>query len=296
MTDLLDYEFAPFAATVEGKARPGVSPMTPEEFGRLSVLLRREVGIHVPPDKQFLLEDRVRRRLNRHGFTQFSDYYDFLLTPEGQDSEFVQFVDAVTTTTTEFFREPRHFVYLVEEFTPRWVALHGAKPMRLWSAGCSTGMEPYSMAMSLESCVEKHADFSYSILATDISTQALQQAVRAVYSEDALGPVPKALRNKYFQRSVDQTRRLVRVVPNLRARVIFRRLNFMDEFQLRRPLDGIFCRNVLMYFEYPTQKRLLNRLCDQLDTGGILMLDDSLRLNTVDLPLRQEEASIYIKI
>lgn len=204
-------------------------------------------------------------------------------------------IDLVTTNKTDFFREPEHYTYLAGQVLPAWFEQNGSRrPFAIWSAGCSTGEEPYTMAMVLSEQASVHPGFDYSILATDISTRVLAKAHRAIYDNDRIGPIPAAFKRKYLLRSKDRTQGLVRIVPELRERIRFKRLNFMDEdFGMRGDLDVIFCRNVVIYFDRQTQEKLVNKFCRQLRRGGYLFMGHSETLNGLDVPLVQVCPTVY---
>ncbi|MBE0617407.1 MAG: methyltransferase domain-containing protein, partial [Proteobacteria bacterium] len=200
------------------------------------------------------------------------------------------------TNKTDFFREPQHFEYLVRAALPELVRTGAGlrRPVAVWSAGCSTGEEPYTLAMVLAEVAESLPGVRYLILATDISTAVLHKAQQAVYEEERILPVAAPLRKKYLLRSRDRTRSLVRVAPELRQHVRFRMLNFMDgSFGLRESMDVIFCRNVMIYFDRETQEALLNRFCRHLAPGGYVFLGHSETINGLQVPLTQVAPTIY---
>jgi len=167
----------------------------------------------------------------------------------------------------------------------------------VWSAGCSSGEEPYTLAMVLSEFAAGCADFDYRILATDICTQVLEKAQMAVYPEERIAPVPPLLKRKYLLRGKDTSSGLVRVVPELREKVRFCHLNLMaGDFGMRQPMDIIFCRNVIIYFDRPTQERLLNRLCAHLSPGGYLFMGHSETLSGLDVPLTSVYPTVYRKV
>ncbi|NHZ47516.1 CheR family methyltransferase [Nitratidesulfovibrio liaohensis] len=278
-----------------GCARPG--PMSQKLFDRMSRFVYEQVGIKLPGSKRVMLEARLQKRLRVLGMASYDQYVDYLFTEKGFDEELRNFIDVVTTNTTEFFREPRHFDYLTATLLPGWTAeavrLRAQRPLRVWSAGCSIGMEPYTLAMVLRDYQERTPGFSFSILATDISSRALQQAVRAVYDEERVHNVPDQFRKRYLLRSRDRSRRLVRIGPELRSAVRFERLNFMDPFSFSEPMDIIFCRNVIIYFDKPTQEGLFSRFSQCLRPDGHLFIGHSESLTGMALPLEQVAPTVY---
>ncbi len=270
--------------------------LSARDFGRFSELIHGECGIKMPPSKKTMLEARLHKRLRALSMSEFDQYCAYLFSDEGLATELPHLLDVVTTNTTDFFREPRHFEFLTGSLIPRWRSGNQNRPMALWSAGCSTGEEPYTLAMVLSEHQRHDPDFRFSILATDLSTRVLEHAVRAVYAEDKLDKVPKHLHRVYFLRSKDRGRHLVRVVPEVRGLVSFRRLNFMEEFGFREQMDVIFCRNVMIYFDRPTQARLLGKFCNHLRQGGHIFIGHSESLTGMRLPLRQLAPTIYERI
>jgi len=275
------------------------SGMTDRDFQRLGAFIYDQCGIKMPPSKKTILEARLQRRLRGLSLTSFGEYCEYLFSPRGMEEELVPMIDLVTTNKTDFFREPAHFDFLRENCLPEMADAGGGgfrKKLTVWSAGCSTGEEPYTLAMVLSEFADAHPGFQYLVIATDISTRVLETAALGVYGTDKIGPVPPAMKRKYLLRSRDKADGLVRVVPELRARVKFRRLNFMDgDFGMREPMDVIFCRNVIIYFDKPTQEKLLNRFCRHLAPGGYVFLGHSETLFGLDVPLVQAAPTIYRK-
>ncbi|MFP4010686.1 MAG: CheR family methyltransferase [Spirochaetaceae bacterium] len=273
--------------------------LSEEQFRKLSGYIEGELGIRMPPAKRVMLESRLQKRLRTLSLDSFGDYLDFVFSDSQKDAELLHMIDAVTTNKTDFFRESDHFDYLQQELLPaRYADGWGQEgPLRLWSAASSTGEEPYTMAMVLEEFREEHPRFEYGILATDVSTRALDQGRRAIYPEERIEPVPQQLRTKYLLRSKDRTARLVRMRRELRSRVTFYRLNLMHEdYGIHNRFEIIFCRNVIIYFERPTQYRLLTHLYDYLVPGGYLFLGHSETLAGMDVPLRSVAPTIYRKV
>jgi chemotaxis protein methyltransferase CheR len=275
------------------------SRLTEDDFLRLGRFIYDECGIRMPPIKKTMLESRLQKRLRILDMDSFVQYCAYLFSSEGLLAEAVPMLDLVTTNKTDFFRESDHFEYLAASVLPGYVQKgEGAcRNLRIWSAGCSTGEEPYTLAMVLQEFAEQSPGFDFRILATDLSTRVLQSGRVAVYHEERTAPVPPDLKRKYFLRSKDRSERVVRIVPQLREKVEFRRLNFMgDDFGIRERVDIIFCRNVIIYFDRPTQERLLQRFCTHLAPGGFIFMGHSETLNGLDVPLVQVSPTIYRKV
>ncbi len=274
--------------------------MSAVEFDRLSGFIIDHCGIKMPPAKKIMLESRLQKRLRSLGMSSFGEYCEFLFdSPEGH-GELVHMIDAVTTNKTDFFREPVHFQFLTDNALPEFLAgsgVNGRNRFIVWSAGCSSGEEPYTLAMVLHDFASQHPDFQYSILATDISTRVLEKARTGIYDEHLADDVPHSFKYKYFLRSKDRTKKLVRVAPEIRSSVSFQRVNLMDEhLVIPEKVDAIFCRNVIIYFERATQFKLLNRLCMFLKTDGFLFLGHSETVHGFDLPLMRIASTIYRKV
>jgi len=270
--------------------------LSARDFGRLSRFIYDTCGIKMPEVKKTMLEARLQKRLRSLGMNSFTDYCEYLFAPEGQERELVPMLDMVTTNKTDFFREPDHFSYLTQTVLPDWLKRHSGT-VSIWSAGCSSGEEPYTLAMVLSEFALRHPGFDFRILATDISTRVLEKAKNAIYSESQVEPVALELKKKYLLRSKDRSSGMVRIVPELREKVRFRRLNFMDEeFGMREPLDIIFCRNVIIYFDRPTQERLLQRFYRQMKPGALIFMGHSETLSGLDVPLVSVYPTVYRKV
>jgi chemotaxis protein methyltransferase CheR len=269
--------------------------LSSKEFLRLKDFIYDHCGIKITDPKRTMLEARLRKRLRSLGIESFALYCDYLFSPEGMDEELTHMIDQVTTNKTDFFREPSHFDYLVRTALPELAA--SKRTIVVWSAGCSTGEEPYTLAMVLNEFADAHPGTGFAILATDISTRVLEKASLAVYDEEAVAPIPPEVKKKYLLRSKDKTKSLYRVIPGLREHVRFRQLNLMDgDFGFREQMDIIFCRNVIIYFDKPTQERLIKRFCTYLSARGYLFMGHSETLLGMDLPLTQVAPTVYRRL
>ncbi|WP_287042796.1 CheR family methyltransferase [Desulfonatronospira sp. MSAO_Bac3] len=271
-------------------------PMTQGEFKKLGEFIQAEFGIKMPPAKKTMLESRLAKRLRSLQMTSFDQYREYLFSLKGLELEMPHLVDAVTTNKTDFFREEHHFDILYNELLPHWIEKNDrGRTFMTWCAGCSSGKEPYSLAMTLEEFAGENSDFDYNILATDISGQVLQEARRGVYPEKDAEQIPPQLRKKYLMRSRDRRRSLIRMAPELRSRVSFRELNLMQDFSFREKMDLIMCRNVIIYFERPVQESLFRKLCRFMHPGAYLFIGHSETLSGMDLPLQQVRPTVYKK-
>ena len=271
--------------------------LSPGDFDRLCTLIYDQSGIKMGPDKKVMLEGRLKRRLTTLQLESYRDYCEQLFYGNNVDGEeLVHLIDVVTTNKTDFFREKAHFDYLTANALPDLTAkIQGSRELMVWSAASSTGEEPYTLAMVLNEYGESHPGFRFKLLATDISTTVLAKAKLAVYTADVVKPVPVPWLRKYFMRSRDPQSDLLRVVPELRKKVEYRRLNLMEEFDIAHSLDVIFCRNVIIYFDRPTQEKLFQKMCRLLVPGGYLFVGHSESLSHMDLPLVSVAPALYRK-
>ena len=270
-----------------------------DDFRRVAEMVKEHCGINIVIEKKSLLEGRLRKRVRALGLSSCSDYCDFLFSPKGRGQELVAMIDAVTTNTTSFFREPWHFTYLANTALPELVRMTGAgsaRKIKLWSAACSTGEEPYTLAMVMAECANTVRMFDWGILATDIASTVLETAELGVYRQDQIEPIPMRLRMKYLLKSRVAGSKSVRMTPEMRDRINFRRLNLLTEVgRLSDRMDVIFCRNVIIYFDVDTQERIVRSLYDRLVPGGYLFMGHSESLMHIPLEMTYESASIYRK-
>jgi len=271
--------------------------LSSRDLNRLCRLIYEQSGIKLSPEKKIMLEGRLKRRMTKLNMVCYRDYCEYVFSGHGHDSEeLVHLIDAVTTNKTDFFRERTHFDFLVAKALPELTARNANNhELLIWSAGCSTGEEPYTLAMLLNEYQQGHAGFRFRLLATDISTAALEKAHRGVFTMEVARSVPHHLLRKYFMRSRDPDSKLLRIVPELRQMVEFRRLNLMEDFGMSEQVDAIFCRNVIIYFDRPTQERLFQKLTRQLVSGGYMFVGHSESLHHMDLPLTPVAPALYRK-
>ena len=268
-------------------------------LAQFSVFVTETLGIKMNASKLPMLQGRLQRRLRDLELESLEAYREHLFeNPAGQD-ELQHFIDAVTTNKTDFFREPQHFDLLVDRILPELgPRTFDGRPAnwtcRVWSAPCSSGEEPYTLAMVLSEYAARTPGFDFALLATDISSRMLAHAERGIYAQERIDPVPPALRSRYLLRARDRHRAQVRIAPELRAKVTFRSLNFMArDYRVRDTYDVIFCRNVLIYFDKPTQEAVVQRLARHLRPDGYLFLGHSESLAGLDVPFRPNGLAVY---
>ena len=272
--------------------------LSDRDYKRVCELIYTKAGIHLGTHKKTMIEVRLRHRLRALDMNSYGEYCDYLFAAKGLKDELVSMIDVVTTNKTDFFREARHFHFLANRAVPERISCReNGEPFLIWSAGCSTGEEPYTMAMVLSEYALNHPGFRFRILATDISTTVLEKAKLGIYSCETVEPVPEMLKRRYFMRSRKPGSNQVRVVPELRHLIDFRRLNFMDaSYGISGKLNAIFCRNVIIYFDRPTQERILRKLCHNLEPHGYLFVGHAESLHEMDLPLAPVAPALYRRI
>lgn len=274
---------------------PETEQLSARNFQRLSTFIQDYSGIKMPANKRTMLEGRLRRRMRATRITDVNEYCRFLFEEDGLAAETIHLIDAVTTNKTEFFREPAHFDFLIAKGLPA-LAAKGKREIKIWSSACSTGAEPYTIAMVMDEFCEKQRGLDYSILCTDICTEVLDQAIAGRFSEAMIEPVSLARRQRYVMRARDPSRTEVRITPELRGKLSFARLNLMDDaYPIENNLDIVFCRNILIYFDKPTQAKVLQRLCNHLAPGGYLFLGHSESIVGIDLPVVQIANTVFQK-
>ena len=273
--------------------------LSDREFQRFSAFIYDHTGIKMPPAKKTMLEARLQKRLKAVSIDSFEEYSDYVFKKEGRSTELIHLIDVVTTNKTDFFREPAHFDFMVKIALPNILETRDdprREPIRIWSAGCSTGEEPYTLAMVLSEFALGRPDFKAAITASDISTRVLETAHNAIYPEERTDTIPLNLKKKYLLRSRERSRSLVRICPQLRSLVSFRRINFMDEdLGIVEKMDIIFCRNVVIYFDKQTQQALMRKFYRQLRPGGYLFIGHSETLNGLDVDFKPVASTVYRK-
>lgn len=268
-----------------------------DEFNHLREFIHRHTGISLSEHKRALVCSRLAKRLRHHGLEAYADYYRLLVQEDPTGSELMEMTNAITTNKTDFFRESHHFQFLSEQFFPAFkqAAQHGGtRRLRIWSAGTATGEEAYSLSMTvLEAFPDMHA-WDIKILATDIDTNVLERAERGVYSREQSQQIPPSLLHRYFLKGTGDQEETVMAKPALKALVRFRQLNLMDgDWPMHGLFDVILCRNVIIYFDKPTQHRVISRLGRLLRQNGYLMLGHTESLYGLDLGLQPIGNSLY---
>jgi chemotaxis protein methyltransferase CheR len=265
--------------------------LSEHEFAKISKLAYEHFGLDLHAGKQGLVSARLSKKIRQLGLHSFQEYYDHVLG-DASGEALVSMVDDLTTNHTSFFRESQHFDFLRKTILPQ---LRGRKTIDVWCSACSTGEEPYSIAISIaEELGGTHAA-GIHILASDISTRVLARAKRAVYSEERFRGLPMPLLQRYLLRSTGPGEVVYRIKPELRAMIEFKHLNLMEDFSSLPIFPVIFCRNIMIYFDKPTQQTLVKRLTAHLEPGGYLLIGHSENLNTIEHGLDYVEPATYRK-
>jgi chemotaxis protein methyltransferase CheR len=281
------------AVALEAGTLPGLRHLSARNFKRLADFISDYSGIRMPEGKRVMLEGRLQRRLTALRIDSFDDYVAWLFEAGHIGEEGLHLINAVTTNKTDFFREPAHFAYLRQHVLPELLA-DGVRTLRCWSAACSTGPEPYTLAMVLDDHLAGRSGVTYGILATDLDTVVLETARKGIYPAEMVAPVPAPLLRKYVMVSNDPARADVRMVPGLRSAIGFARLNLMaDHYPVGAPMHIIFCRNTLIYFNKPTQRKVVAQLVDCLAPGGYLFLGHSESITGFDVPVTQVSTTVF---
>jgi chemotaxis protein methyltransferase CheR len=273
-------------------AQSDILPLTEREFHRFRTLAYEQFGLDLGNGKERLVAARLGKQVRDLHLASFQDYYDLILQDENGDA-LAGMIDALTTNHTSFFREPLHFDFLREAVIPK---LRHRERIAIWSAACSTGEEPYSIAFCLRDELGLQAMSKVHILATDISTRALAKAQKAVYPAGRLVHVPATQLRNYLRRGEREWEDWYLVKKEIRAAVTFRRLNLMKALSGVPSFPVVFCRNVMIYFDKPTQQNLIDRLTAHLEPGGYLLIGHSESLHGIDHKLRYIRSAVYQKV
>lgn len=266
-----------------------------DEFRFLAGFMSRETGIVLSDHKRQMVCGRLVKRLRALHLRSFAEYVELLQGP-GANAEIENLVNAITTNITNFFREPHHFHFLHDHILASRVAERPRRPrVRIWSAGCSSGEEPYSIAMTMADVLKPNDGWDALILATDIDTNVLRRAEAGLYPAEALKHIPESYR-KRFVRRVPGDHDKIQMAEELRTLIRFRRLNLHDDWPMKGLFDVIFCRNVAIYFDKPTQRKLFNRYADYLNIGGMLYLGHAESLIGVTDRFEVADKTVYRRI
>ena len=256
-------------------ALPTDFQFTNQDFEWLRSVANAHSGIMLPDAKRTMIYSRLAKRLRHLGLTKFSQYRALL--EGGNQEEFSEFINALTTNLTAFFREPHHFDHVRQVALPALMAARrNQKRVHIWSAGCSTGEEPYTLSMVMKTALaELGGAWDYRISATDLDTKVLASAAAGIYPAERVSGLDTGLLRRCFLRGAGSLEGKFRIKPELQTPISFQQLNLVKEWSMKEPLDIIFCRNVVIYFDKTTQKRLFDKFADAMAPGGYLYIGHS---------------------
>lgn len=273
----------------------GFGNLSPADFKRLSEFIYTHFGIHLPDKKKYLLQSRLVKRLVALKMSSYAEYTDYVLKTGLNGDEVFEMIDVVSTNKTDFFRDKKHFDFINESLVPQWKG----RKIKGWSAACSTGQEVYTLAMVLEEARRENRLADFDLLGSDISQSVLQKAKTAIYPYREVVNIPESFRKKYLLRSRDTDKPQIRIAPSLRAKVRFILLNLLSEsFPVGTDYEMIFCRNTLIYFDGPTQGKVVGHLAKHLAPGGHFFIGFSeslLNMDTRMMGLQLVKPTIYQK-
>lgn len=270
-------------------------------FLKLGKIIAEKYGIKLPIEKKIMFQSRMQKRLRELSLESFDQYAGVLLDARSEKDEFIMVADYVSTNKTEFFRENSHFDFLTHSILPQIKSRAQALPipaLGIWSAGCSSGQESYSISITIEEYMRsKGFRLPYFIISTDISKRMLKMGREAIYSMTLVENISLDIKQKYFLKSIGTVDPRAKVVREIREKVSFSYLNLMDEcYSLKDHFNIIFLRNTLIYFEPAVQKQVLSKVLERLVQGGYLFIGHSESLINMNLPIRSVAPSVYIKI
>ncbi len=271
--------------------------LSEEDFQMISEIVYKHCRINLHTGKKELVRARLAKRLRQGNFSSFQEYMSYVLEDK-TGREFSNLIDSLSTNLTSFFREKQHFEFLNDKLLPGIMERkkkNRNRRIRAWSAGCSSGEEVYSIAITLKEALDGQGQWDVKILGTDISTRMLETARKGYYDEERVSTVPIQQRNKYLLSKHENSSKIFEVSCALRDIVVFKHLNLMENWPIKGPLDFIFCRNVMIYFDKPTQQFLIDRYWDMLDSGAVLFTGHSESLTGIQHKFKYVQPTIYMK-
>ncbi len=270
--------------------------LSEKDFQVFSSFIYSQYGIKMPPVKRIMLQGRLLKRIRDLNMSSYSDYKDYFFSKEGQQKEIFNFLNVVTTNKTDFFREPVHFNFLLDTILPQYADQNPGSFFKVWSAGCSSGEEPYTISVILNEFKILKPNFNFSIQGTDISHNVLNKAARGVYAANKVELMPIDYKKKYFLKSKDQETPTVRVNPILQKNLTLKYINLINgSYDIQESFDVIFCRNVLIYFDRETQEQVITKLSGFLKPGGYFFIGHSESLSGMNVPLKHIKPTIFQK-
>ncbi len=266
-----------------------------KQFNQLSAYIQKNYGIKMPIEKKVMLQSRLQKRLKALSISSFDAYIKYVFSAESGD-ELIQMMDVVSTNKTEFYREIAHFDILKAEVLPKLVLEQKINFLDVWSAGCSSGQEAYTIAIELSEFAKKSPGLDFRILGSDISTDMLKKSATAIYRNEDISMISLAQKQKYFLKSKDSNKNVVRVIPQLRSKASFIRTNLVaNSYNINKQFDIIFCRNTLIYFNREIQIKVITNLISHLKPHGFIFFGHSESIAGMNLPLNQFQPTIFTK-
>ncbi len=270
--------------------------LSEKDFQAFSSFIYSQYGIKMPPVKRIMLQGRLLKRIRHLNMSSYSEYKEYFFSKEGQQKEIFNFLNVITTNKTDFFREPVHFNFLADEILPEYIGSGKTETFKVWSAGCSSGEELYTISIILNEFKAVNPFFNFSVLGTDISHKVMNIAARGIYTADKVELMPLDYKKKYFLKSKDRENPTVRVSPQLQNNITLKYLNLINSrYDVDEKFHVIFCRNVLIYFDRATQERVINNLCEHLVPGGYFFIGHSESLSGMNVPLKHIKPTIFQK-
>lgn len=270
-----------------------------KEFELFRRLIYKSSGIALSPSKKELVKARLSKRLTKTGIDSFGQYYKFVTKHDKSGEELVHLLDSISTNKTDFFREEKHFDFLNTKLLPALISKKEKernKTIRVWCAGCSTGEEPYSLAITIINHINPNDGWNVKILATDISMKVLKKAINGIYKKEALKGIPREIISSHFSSIIINNTNCFKVKNHLKKMITFRRFNLMtSNFPFKYPFDFIFCRNVMIYFDSDTHHRLISKFYDCLPKNGYLFIGHSETLAKKTQGFKYLRPSVYQK-
>lgn len=266
------------------------------EFKRISKFIEGNYGIQLPDHKRIMVQGRLQKRLIALELDNFKDYVGFLFSEDGREKEIPMMVDLISTNKTNFFREAPHFKVLNEVVFPAYLNKINFSTLKVWSAGCSSGEEVYTLSMLINEFFGNKKNYRFKVMGSDISHDMLRKASAAIYDLKDVATIPLYLKQKYLLKHKDKNIKTVRIAPHLRSHTKFMHLNFMDEkYELDDIYDIVFCRNVIIYFDRKTQIEVIRKILEHLKPGGYLFLGHSESINNTGLPINKISSTVFQK-
>ncbi len=272
--------------------------LSEKDFTAFSNFIYSEFGIKMPPVKRIMLQGRLLKRIRSLNMNSYTEYKDYLFSKEGYKKEIYNFLNVVTTNKTDFFREPVHFDFLTNHVLPEYInSSNSRETFKIWSAGCSSGEELYTIAITLNEFKRDHNSFYFKMLGTDISQNVLSKAAKGVYPLNKVDAVPLELKKRYLLKSKSKENPTIKVQPELQKNLNLQYLNLMDSnySNITEKFDVIFCRNVLIYFDRNTQEAVINKLSQHLKPNGYFFIGHSESLTGMNVSLEHIKPTIFRK-